>query len=190
MSAFRPDPEFWKNLYGDRWQSAADAVKVLHAKIVERYPDLADSVKFGLGATTGKKVRIPSEEKHAPDITYYFDYKLLCYIEVTAPERGRVPPGDIWLLQGKYKRAVAKEAMSEKTWFYFSYPLTGKSYVLDVQTVGPFEKKVATKHLKRDAQGEGVPEVYIEIPPSKAKDENALLDWLAQEIEARKKPKP
>ncbi|MBA7655508.1 hypothetical protein ES703_63412 [subsurface metagenome] len=188
MVTSRPDPEYWKNLYGDEWESAAEAVKSLHEKIVQRSPGLEDSVKFGLGATTGKRVRIPPGQKHEADITYYYDYKLLCGIQVSAPQKGRVPPGDIWVLNGKYEQAVAKEAMGEKTWFYFDYPLTKKNYALDMPTIKPFEKNVEIMYLKRDSMGRWVPEPYIKIPYQKAFSGDALLDWIGQEIARRKKP--
>jgi len=186
MVTSRPDPEYWKKIYGDEWESAAAAVKSLHEKVVQRYPELEDSVKFGLGATTAKKVKIPPEEKHAADITYFFDYKVLCHIQVSAPQKGRVPPGDIWVLEGKYKLAVAKEAAGEKTWFYLDYPLTQKAFALDVPIIRPFEKNVDVKYLKKDARGRWVPERYIEISPDKAYSGGALLDWIGQELELRK----
>lgn len=182
MLTFQPDPEYWKKLYGDEWESAAEAVKSLHEKVVQRYPELEDSVKFGLGATTAKKVRIPPGQKHEADISYYWDYKLLCHIQVSAPQKGRVPPGDIWILEGKYKLAVAKEAQGEKTWFYFDYPLTKKTYALDVSMVRPFEKNVDVKYLKTNATGRWVPERYIEVPPDKAYSGDSLLDWIGQEL--------
>lgn len=186
MVTFQPDPEYWKKLYGDEWESAAEAVKSLHEKVVQRYPELQDSVKFGLGAITAKKVRIPPEQKHAADITYYFDYRVLCHVQVSAPQKGRVPPGDIWILEGKYKLAVTKEAVAEKTWFYFDYPLTKKTYALDVPMIRPFEKNVEVKYLKTDATGHRVPERYIQIPPDEARGGEGLLDWIGQELELRK----
>jgi hypothetical protein len=59
MTSFQPDPEYWKRLYGDRWTEAAKAVKSFHEKVIQKHPELADSVDFGLGATTGEKLRIP-----------------------------------------------------------------------------------------------------------------------------------
>lgn len=186
MVTFQPDPEYWKKIYGDEWESAAAAVKSLHEKVVQRCPELEESVKFGLGATTAKKVKIPPGQKHEADITYYYDYKLLCHIQVSAPQKGRVPPGDIWVLEGKYKLAVAKEGGDEKTWFYFDYPLTQKTYALDVPMIRPFENNVEVKYLKKDARGRWVPERYIEIPPDKASSGDALLDWIEQELDLRK----
>lgn len=186
MTTFKPDPEFWKNLYGDEWESAAASVKSLHEIVVQRFPELEDSVKFGLGAITSKKVKIPPGQKHEADIGYYHDYKLLCHIQVSAPQKGRVPPGDIWVLEGKYKQAVSKETEGEKTWFYFNYPLTGTTYALDLPMIKPFEKNVDIKYLKRDAAGRWIPERYIEIPPDKAKNGDALLDWIGEELKRRK----
>jgi len=185
LVTFKPDPEFWKKLYGDEWETAAAAVKSLHEKVMQRYPELEDSVKFGLGATTGKKVRIPPGQKHEADISYYWDYKLLCHIQVSAPQKGRVPPGDIWVLKGKYALAVTKEAQGEKTWFYFDYPLTQKTYALDVPMIRPFEKNVEIMYLKKDAAGRRIPEPYIKIPPQNASSGDALLDWIRQELNLR-----
>jgi len=182
LVTFQSDPEFWKKLYGDEWETAAAAVRFLHEKVIQRYPDLENQVKFGLGATTGKKVRIPPGQKHEADISYYWDYKLICHIQVSAPQKGRVPPGDIWVLNGKYEQAVTKEAQGEKTWFYFDYPLTKRTYALDVPMIRPFEKKVEIMYLKRDAAGRRIPETYIKIPPTKAYDGDGLLDWIGQEI--------
>ncbi len=53
------DPEFWKNIYGDEWEPASKAVIALHEKIIQKFPELEESVKFGHGATTGKKVKVP-----------------------------------------------------------------------------------------------------------------------------------
>jgi len=186
LVTFQPDPEYWKRIYGNLWEAAAAAVKSLHEKVIERYTDLEDQVDFGLGATTGKKIRIPPGQKHEADISYYWDYELLCHIQVSSPQKGRVPPGDIWILEGKYKLAVGKEAAGEKTWFYMEYPLTGKTYALDVPMIQPFEKNVDTKYLKTDRSGRWVPERYIEIPQDKAPSGDALLDWIGQETALRK----
>jgi len=186
LVTFQPDPEFWKKLYGHEWETAATAVKSLHEKVIQRYPDLEDQVKFGLGATTGKKVRIPPGQKHEADISYYWEYKLLCHIQVSAPQKGRVPPGDIWVLKGKYEMAVTKEAQGEKTWFYLDYPLTKKIYALDVPKIRPFEKNVEIMYLKKNATGRRVPEPYIKIPPAEASDGDALLDWLGKELALRR----
>ncbi|GAJ01713.1 unnamed protein product, partial [marine sediment metagenome] len=94
--------------------------------------------------------------------------------------------GDIWILEGKYKLAVDKEAAGETTWFYMEYPLTGKTYALDVPMIKPFEKNVDTKYLKTERSGRWVPERYIEIPEAKTPSGNALLDWIGQEIALRK----
>lgn len=84
MAFQTPDPEFWKNVYGDEWETASKAVIALHEKIVQKFPELVDSVKFGLGATTGKKIKVPPGQKHEADISYYYNYKLLCHIQVSA----------------------------------------------------------------------------------------------------------
>lgn len=181
MVTFKPDPEYWKKLYGDAWESAAEAVITLHEKIIERYPELEESVKFGLGATTGKRVRIPPGEKHEADIIYYYDYKFLCGIQVSAPQKGRVPPEDIWVLKGKYEQVVIKETENKKIWFYFNYPLTKKTYALDVPIIKPFEKKIRIQYPR------GKPEPYIMIPCEKALPGDALLDWIGQELARRKK---
>jgi hypothetical protein len=178
MVISQPDPEFWKKLYGDEWESAAQAVKALHEKVVQKYPELEDSVKFGLGATTGKKVRIPPGQKHEADITYYYDYKPLCGIQVSAPQKGRVPPGDIWVLKGKYEQAVAKEAAGEKVWFYFEYPLTKQTYALDVPIIGPFEKNVEIMRLKRFNRTLGTGAIYQStVPESIWRRCTFRLDW-------------
>lgn len=181
------DPEYWKRLYGHEWESAAKAVIALHQKIAQKFPELEDSAKFGLGATTGKKVKIPPGQKHEADITYYYDYKLLCHIQVSAPQKGRVPPGDVWVLKGKYELAVKKEEAGERTWFYFEYPLTNSNYALDVPMIAPFERNIEVMGLKRDATGQRVPESYIKIPYQKAAIGDALLDWIGQEIKHRKR---
>lgn len=187
MVEFKPDPEYWKNIYGDEWELAAKSVTALHEKIVKKFPELEDSAKFGLGATTGKKVKIPPGQKHEADISYYYDYKLLCHIQVSAPQKGRVPPGDIWVLKGKYEQAVAKDAAGEKTWFYFDYPLTSHSYALDLSIIKPYAPKANVKYLKRDSSGNWIPETYIDIPCQKALSLDVLLDWLGQEIAHKKR---
>lgn len=186
------DPEFWKNIYGDEWPTAAKAVITLHEKIIQRFPELEDSVQFGLGATTGKKVRIPPGQKHEADIIYYYGiadgkYKLLCGIQVSAPQEGRVPPQEIWVLKGKYDQAVAKDKEGEKTWFHFDYPLTGYSYALDLPIIQPYAANANVKYLKRDSSGNRIPETYIDIPCQKGLPPDALLDWIGQEIAKRKK---
>jgi hypothetical protein len=182
------DPEFWKKLYGDEWESASKAVIALHEKIIHKFPELADSAKFGLGATTGKKVKIPPAQKHEADITYYYNYKVLCHIQVSAPQKGRVPPGDIWVLKGKYEQAVAKDTDGEKTWFYFDYPMTKHSYALDLSIIKPFAVKASIKYLKTDSSGNRIPETYIDVPCQKGLSPDALLDWIGREIARRKKP--
>jgi hypothetical protein len=182
------DPEFWKNIYGDEWESASKAVIALHEKIIRKFPELADSAKFGLGATTGKKIKIPPTQKHEADITYYYNYKVLCHIQVSAPQKGRVPPGDIWVLKGKYEQAVAKDTDGEKTWFYLDYPMTKHSYVLDLPIIEPFAASANQKYLKKDSSGKWIPETYIDVPCQKGLSLNDLLDWIGKEIARRKKP--
>lgn len=193
MTLKSPDPEYWKKVYGDEWESASKAVIALHEKIIQKFPELEDSVKFGLGATTGKKIRIPPGEKHEADIIYYYGiadgkYQFLCGIQVSAPQKGRVPPQDIWILKGKYDQAVAKDKDGEKIWFYLDYPLTGHSYALDLPIVEPFAGKANTKYLKRDSTGNRIGEIYIDVPCQKGLPLDALLDWIGQEITKRKKP--
>ncbi len=182
------DPEYWKNVYGDVWETASKAVIALHEKIIQKFPELEDSVKFGLGATTSKKVKIPPAQKHEADITYYYDYEFLCHIQVSAPQKGRVPPGDIWILKGKYDQAVGKDTDGEKTWFHLDYPLTGHSYALDLPIIEPYAAKANTKYLKRDSSGNWIPETYIDVPCQRGLSLDALLDWIGQEIARRKKP--
>lgn len=182
------DPEFWKNIYGDEWESASKAVIALHGKIIRKFPELEDSAKFGLGATTGKRIKIPPTQKHEADITYYYNYEVLCHIQVSAPQKGRVPPGDIWILKGKCEQAVIKDAVGEKTWFYFDYPMTQHSYALDLPIIEPFVANANEKYLKRDSSGRWIPETYIDIPCQKGLSLNDLLDWIGKEIARRKLP--
>jgi hypothetical protein len=170
------DPSYWKPDYSGGWAGHKKNVETLASKLKQEFPKV--SLKYGFGATSEELLEIPQEQKDEPDIYIYHNYNMICSIEVSGSERGKVPPYAIWVRPGKYN--YAKNKLPSKTWFYMIYPMTKSIFVLDVDDITPFEKQVEEKFLS--TTGYGKKELYIEIPYKNANPESVMWDWIRNEL--------
>lgn len=176
MVTFQPDPEWFKGPYAHLWKPHADKVKALYDELIERFPDLEDSIRIGLGADSSELIKIPPHQKDEPDMDVYHDYQLLCHIEVsgTDSKNVRVPPDNIWIRPGKIALGVEKEKQGEPYWFYMVYPNSvcvlratdAEPYRTNTLTVSPYGKR----------------EVFSEIPHSVAQPKETLFKWIEEQI--------
>ncbi len=174
MVSFQPDPEWFKGPYAHLWESHAEKVKALYDELVERFPDLADSIRVGLGADSSELIKIPPHQKDEPDLDVYYEYKLLCYIEVSGSEKVSVPPSDIWIRPGKITLGIEKEKLGEPYWFYMVYP--NNIWVLRATDAEPYLKNTL------EVSPYGKREVYSEIPRTAAQPKGALFEWIEEQI--------
>lgn len=174
---FKPDPEFWKKIsYSTQWKKHYENVEALRDELITRFPQLEKSMKFGLGAMTDEWIKVPPEEKGEADIMMYYEYKLVCYIEVSGSDKVRMP-NTIWIRPDKLKHAKGKE---EETWFYMVYP--NEVRVLTKETVEQYKNNIITVHIKRNKHGRRVPERYIEIPYRKSSSKEEMFGWIKEQI--------
>jgi len=183
LSDWKPDPEFWKKIsYKKEWKKHMDEVNKLKKKIIDRFPELESCIKLGLGADTDKWLKIPPDQKGDPDFEIYWNYKILCYIEVSGSDKMSMTPGkDIWIRPDKYRNAAGKIG---KYWFWMVY--RNGVYVLDLESLHPFKDNVVTKYIKTDPKtGAKVPEEFIPVPSEKASSEDHIFDWIGTQIKPK-----
>jgi hypothetical protein len=178
---FVPDPEFWKNLsYSTEWKKHWDNVAALRDKLIRRFPELENAMRFGLGALTDKRLKIPPDEKGEPDVEVFHEYLPLCCIEVSGSDRVNMPK-PIWVRPDKLVRALSDK---RETWFYMVYP--NEIRVLTKETVQLYEKSLITVHIKVDKKtGRKVPETYIEIPYQESSDEEKMFGWISEQVKPK-----
>jgi hypothetical protein len=175
---FKPDPDFWKKLsYHTLWKRHWEKVEKLKDKLIERFPSLENSMKFGLGAVTDKWLKIPPDQKGEPDIFVYHEYQLLCCIEVSGSDKVRMP-NDIWIRPDKLTHAKEHE---EESWFYMEYP--NQTRVLTREIVERNKNNIKTVRIKWDkTRKRKVSEDYIAVPYRESFDEEEMFDWIAERI--------
>jgi hypothetical protein len=183
---FEPDPEFWKNLtYSTAWKPHVEKVNRLESKILKRFPKDKFSelgIKFGFGAKSTEWLKVPPDQKGEPDVELFYNYKKICYIEVTGSPKVDVPPKPIWIRPDKFD--VAKKA-DRDTWFYTEY--RNNTWVLNRDAVEPYKDNIVRPLIKTDPNtGKKIPEKYIEIPYEKAFKEDVMLNWIEKQINSLK----
>lgn len=174
MVSFQPDPEWFKGPYAHLWKPHAEKVKALYDELVECFPDLANSIRVGLGADSNELIKIPPHQRDEPDLDVYHKYKLLCRIEISGSDKVRAPPSDIWIRPGKITLGVEKEKQGEPYWFYMVYPnnvcviraTEAEPYKTNTVTVSPYGKR----------------EVYSQIPHSVTQPKEVLFKWIKGQI--------
>ena len=163
-----PDPEFWKKIsYKTLWKRHWDKVKALREKLIQKFPQLENSMKFGLGADTDKWLKIPPDRKGEPDIYVYHNYKPLCHIEVSGSDKVEMP-NNIWIRPDKLEAAKSEDV---ETWFYMVYP--NEIRVVKKEAVEKYKDNIIRPRIKR-----GVPEKYITIPYEESLPEKAMFQWI------------
>jgi len=182
LSEWKPDPEFWKKVaYHNLWKRHMEKVEALEKKLKksfpkERSPDLG--VRFGLGANTDKWLKIPPDEKGEPDFTLFYQYKKICYIEVSGSDKITMGPSkDIWIRPDKYEHA---ESRKEETWFYMVYP--NQVLVLNKKAIEPHKDERTVAYIKKNKLGRKIPERYIPISYEEAFAEETMFEWIKKEI--------
>lgn len=176
---FKPNPEFWKELsYSTLWKRHWEKVEALRNKLIERFPQLEKSLKFGLGAITDEWLKIPPDEKGEPDFYIYHEYKLVCFVEVSGSDKVKMPDV-IWVRPDKMGHAQEKK---EETWFYMVYP--NEIRVLTKEVVKSHESNIITAYIKWSKDGRGkVPEKYIAVPYEESSGEDKMFEWIGKQIQ-------
>lgn len=179
---FKPDPEFWKKLsYSTLWKRHWEKVEVLREKLIKRFPQLENAMRFGLGSITDKWLKIPPEEKGEPDFMIYHEYKIVCNIEVSGSDKVKMP-NSIWIRPDKLEHAKSKE---EETWFYMVYP--NEIRVLTKEIVEHYKDNIITAYIKWNKNGRKVPEKYISVLYEDSLDEEKMFEWISEQIGQKKK---
>lgn len=177
-----PDPEYWKKLtYSKLWAKHKTEVQKLKDKIIGKFPELEKCIKMGLGAESDEWLKIPPDEKGEPDFEVFWEYKNLFYVEVSGSDKITMDTSkDIWIRPDKFKEASSKKS---KYWFYMVYKNNG-IFVLDTETVEKFKDNIIIARIKPDPQNpeKKVPERYIAIPCSNAVSEDAMFNWIQNQI--------
>jgi len=174
---FKPDPEFWKKLsYSTLWKRHWEKVEALREKLIKKFPQLENAMRFGLGSITDKWLKIPPEEKGEPDIMIYHEYKLLCNIEVSGSDRVKMP-NNIWIRPDKLTHAKGRK---EETWFYMEYP--NEIRVLTKEIVEQYENNIVTPRIKWDkVRRTKVLEKYISVLYQDSLDKQRMFEWIAEQ---------
>ena len=177
-----PDPEYFKGPYAPDWKRHAKNVKALHAELVKQFPVLKDSIEVGLGAESGELIKIPPHEKNGADLTLYFNYDLLCHIEVSGSgsPNVKIPPAPIFIRPGKLDLAKSKEEAGEPYFFWMVY--NNVTWLVPSVDAQPYRKPEVPKNFR------GVAETYCEVPAVVAKPKEELFHWLGKELRIRGAP--
>jgi hypothetical protein len=155
-------------------------VAALRDKLIERFPQLENAMRFGFGALTDKRLKIPPDEKGEPDFKLFQEYLPVCCIEVSGSDKLNMPK-PIWIRPDKLVRALNDK---QETWFYMVYP--NQIRVLTRETVQLYEKSVITVLIKVDKKtGKKVPERYIEIPYEDSSEEEKMFGWISEQIKPK-----
>ena len=154
-----------------------EKVKALEEELRQKFGDDL-GIRFGLGANTDEWLKIPPDEKGEPDLTLFYKYKRVCYIDVSGSDKVTMTlTGDIWVRPDKFNEAKKR---TEETWFYMVYK--NAIYVLDRKTIEPYEGNIKIVHIKRNQTGRRIPEKYISIPCSEAYPKEEMFQWIEQKI--------
>ena len=170
------DPEYYKRLYGGQWKRHADNVNSLRDDLIQRLPVLQHSIRTGLGADSPELVQVPPHEKDEADLEVFYNYELLCHIEVSgsASRNVRVPPEPIYIRVGKLELAKEKEDAGEPYFFWMVYH--DATWVVRSTDAWPHRGNAVTKNWY------GANERYFEIPASLGQSPDGLFDWIAERV--------
>lgn len=196
----QPDKEHWRDIYESEFQAGRNRqeyVLEVFSKWFpkEKFPNLKIK-ETGFGAETAERIELREHERGEPDKTVYYKGKVICYIEVSGSDIEMRPNDYIWIRPDKFKHA---KQVKEETWFYNVY--TNGDFILDVNTITPFENDVRTRYPKRKCLECGaifrptnkcpkcssfnitrIPEDYIHIPSQKAYPRNRLFEWIRNKL--------
>ena len=179
--AFQPDPEWFKGPYAHQWRRHADNVKGLHDELVRRFPILGPSIRVGLGAESAELVQVPPHERGEPDLEVFYNYELLCRIEVSGSgsRNVQIPPQPIYIRPDKLDLARQKEDAGEAYFFWMVY--WDRTWLVRASDAMPHRQDVVKRNWYR------VHESYCEIPFTVAKPDSELFDWIEAEMQERDK---
>ena len=164
----------WKDVYEGTWERGADRVEYVESQLRARFPEL--TIERGYGATERGRIPETPHEKHEANLIVSHEDLTIGDVEVSGSDIKMKPPyGTIWILQGKYKRAIGRKRKDNiETWFFMVY--IGNDYVLDIHLVKKFEDKVWTECPYDE------PEQYIHIPCKEAYPKEKLFQWIKSKL--------
>lgn len=153
----------WKELYKGEWKKGANRVKYVIESVKKEFPHI--TIKKGFGANQSERIEGGPPKKHEPDLKLSFGGKRLLDIEVSGTGKKMEPTMDIWVLLGKFERALRRPT---ETWFFMVYE--GSEFVLSMDLLKVFRKRVWVEEPK------GVPEYYIHVPCKEAYQKDVLFN--------------
>lgn len=164
----------WKDVYEGTWERGSDRVEYVEDQLRTRFPKL--TIKRGYGAIERGRIPEVPHEMHEANLRLLHKSLTIVDIEVSGSDIKMKPPyGTIWILQGKYKKAIERKRRENiETWFFMVY--IRNDYVLDIGLVKKFKDNVWIECPH------GPPEPYIHIPCKEAYPKEKLFKWIAKQI--------
>ena len=176
MNQREPDPEYFKGPYANQWKRHAENVIALRKELTTQFPVLQRPIRAGLGAESSELIQIPPHQKGEPDLEVYYNYRLLCHLEVSgsASRNVRIPPQPIYIRPDKLDLAQAKEDAGEPYFLWMVY--WNVTWLIRATDAMPYRSEVVGQNWY------GVNEQYCQIPASVAQSRDYLFEWIKGEM--------